>query len=214
MEKYTQPSSTKNLIFDLGGVLYTIDLERSLKKFRALLPENRKNEWQQQEWLLASDLVQELETGRMLPHDFLVSIKERYQFEVSLSQLKEAWMGILTGIIPGRMEALKLLQKKYRLFLLSNTNPIHFERLGTECAEMFSLFEKCYYSFEMGMRKPGREIFDQVCLENQLQPSECLFMDDAQANVDGAIAAGWQARLCTENDDFMTSEINSILEKL
>lgn len=54
-------------------------------------------------------------------------------------------------------------------------------------------FHNVYYSQQLNMRKPDREIFDHICTENHLTKEETLFIDDLQPNIDGAIVAGLKA---------------------
>ena len=95
-----------------------------------------------------------------------------------------------------RIELLKQLSTNYRLFLLSNTNIIHYRAYSaylkqTFCKMIFDeIFEKQYLSFEIGMRKPDREIFELVLSENKLIASETIFIDDSIQHVEGAREAG------------------------
>jgi putative hydrolase of the HAD superfamily len=88
------------------------------------------------------------------------------------------------------------LKKKYRLFLLSNTNSIHLKGVNeilsgsTNYNNLSSIFEQCYYSFEMKMRKPDPNIYGKVLEENGLNPLETLFIDDTIENTIGAASLG------------------------
>jgi HAD superfamily hydrolase (TIGR01549 family) len=100
---------------------------------------------------------------------------------------------------------LKELKKKYRIFLLSNTNKTHideFEKLvGKTCtvAEFENLFEKVYYSYKMGLRKPDTACFLQVLNENQLKKEETIFVDDSFQHIEGAKKAGITAHFLEKN---------------
>jgi putative hydrolase of the HAD superfamily len=94
------------------------------------------------------------------------------------------------------LAALKRLRGKYKIFLLSNTNSIHY----TQFSKIFkttidekpfnSLFDKAYYSHEIGLRKPDAEAFEYVLNENNLKPEETLFIDDSIQNIEGARRVG------------------------
>ncbi|MCZ8285071.1 MAG: HAD-IA family hydrolase, partial [Bacteroidia bacterium] len=113
----------------------------------------------------------------------------------------EAWNAMLLDFPLHRLELLKALKSKYRLFLLSNTNETHVREFeasllnsqGYQNLEPF--FEKVYYSCRMGMRKPDTEIFDYVLKENKLVPEETLFIDDTIHHIEGALKTGIQAHL-------------------
>jgi putative hydrolase of the HAD superfamily len=91
---------------------------------------------------------------------------------------------------------LKDLKNKYRTFLFSNTNEPHLEYYFQKLNPWFGidtmdpLFEKAYYSCRFGMRKPNLEAFRRIVEENNLIPSETLFIDDSIQHVEGARAAG------------------------
>jgi putative hydrolase of the HAD superfamily len=91
---------------------------------------------------------------------------------------------------------LKQVGQNYRTFLLSNTNEIHISRFHQDLKQDHGIenlngyFEEVYYSFETGFRKPEREIYELVLLENNLNASETLFIEDTEKNVIGAVEAG------------------------
>jgi len=95
------------------------------------------------------------------------------------------------------------LKHKYRTFLLSNINAIHFDFVHTYLKSEFGmennddLFEKTYYSHLMGKRKPDAEIFEQVLQENNLNPAETLFIDDSPQHLETAKKLGLQTYLMT-----------------
>ena len=90
---------------------------------------------------------------------------------------------------------LKQIKNNYRLFLLSNTNIIHFEfylpKFESEFGFSFeSLFEHTYWSFELGKRKPDQDLYNQLIIENHLNPGETLFIDDSVQNILAAQKVG------------------------
>ena len=96
-----------------------------------------------------------------------------------------------------RLEFVQQLSTKYRLFLLSNTDAIHIatfkQKSGTSFYnDFYECFEKVYFSFEIGMRKPNPEIYNFVLDENYLQAKNTLFIDDKKENTDAAFALGIQ----------------------
>lgn len=83
----------------------------------------------------------------------------------------------------------KMRLQGYSLFLLSNAIPEIVTGIKTR-EDYFSLFDKCYFSYEMGYRKPSPEAYAVVTRENWFQPSECFFVDDQWENVDAARKIG------------------------
>ena len=107
----------------------------------------------------------------------------------------DAWNALLLRFPPERIELLRSLKSKYRLFLFSNTNAIHYDKFSEIFRRAFGssledLFEKAYYSHSLGHRKPDRTGFDLIIQENGLDLKQTLFVDDALINVEGAIKAG------------------------
>src|SRR5690606_37573661 len=105
--------------------------------------------------------------------------------ELTDDQIRDAWNALLIGIPPKNHDILLDMKSKYRTFLLSNNNEIHYEYVMNYLNSDFGLadnsgfFEKDYYSHLMGMRKPNRDIFEFVIEEQKLIPEETLFIDDS-----------------------------------
>jgi putative hydrolase of the HAD superfamily len=98
-----------------------------------------------------------------------------------------------------RTDLLAKARNNYRIFLLSNTNVIHISAVMNVLSKddayrrFFGLFEKVYFSFEVGMRKPNPDIFRHVLQQHGLNAAETLFIDDSRQHVEGAITAGLHA---------------------
>ena len=112
-------------------------------------------------------------------------------------KIVEAWNALLLDFPKERIDLLKKIKTKYRTFLLSNTNSIHLkefqERLHNEQGVYLEdLFEKAYYSHVVKLRKPNADIFNLVLKENDLMPSETLFIDDTASNFPEAEKMGIQ----------------------
>lgn len=172
----------KNLIIDLGGVLYAIDyarIESGMKRIQnqAKAPAVTYSKSFQDE------LFSQFERGEISPEEFYEGMKLKFELEASQQEFESVWNSMLFGLIPGRIDLIRSLKQRYKLYLLSNTNRVHYNFLLPECAEIFSLFDKCYFSFQMGLRKPTAEIFLEVINENQLVPKETLFIEDSPQHI-------------------------------
>ena len=120
--------------------------------------------------------------------------------------LAAGWQaGLLVGMDPAKVTLLKELAKDYPIYGLSNNNEISVQRMHEIYEEngldWQRVFKKEFISSRMKMLKPSREIFDAAAAEIGLPPEEILFIDDSQTNVDGALAAGWQAGLYVQGTD-------------
>jgi putative hydrolase of the HAD superfamily len=183
----------KNIIFDLGGVIINLDNQRTEAAFTALGVKNFREYFGHGH---AASFFRDYEIGRIDDRQFIDSIKKLTGLAVPDEEIIRGWNALLLDFPPERIQLLKELRKKYRIFLFSNTNALHLDALRLIYAGAFGPetldqhFEKTYYSHIMGMRKPEKEPFDYILRENQLKPLQTLFVDDAQINVEGAEAAG------------------------
>ncbi|HEY4935937.1 MAG TPA: HAD family phosphatase [Puia sp.] len=182
----------KNIIFDLGGVIMDIDVKQTMHAFSGL---GLKNIHEYFGHGFAASFFSDHEAGRISDEDFLKEIKNLLNTEVSHDELIDAWNALLLRFPPDRIALLKELKTKYRLFLFSNTNAIHYKKFSEIYRNSFSgeledLFEKAYFSHVLGHRKPEITGFELIIAENALDPKKTLFVDDALMNVEGAIKAG------------------------
>jgi putative hydrolase of the HAD superfamily len=193
----------RNIIFDLGGVLIDLDISRTGKAFGTLgVPEPID----EAEHLRRAMVYSGLETGAITPETFRNAIRGISPFSISDIAIDYAWNAMLLDFPVARVEILTNLRRKYRLFLLSNSNAIHYEfytnRFRQDYSyEMDSLFEKVYYSFEMHMRKPNQDIFQKVIADNELLAFETLFIDDSIENIQTAARLGLQAHHLVNGED-------------
>jgi glucose-1-phosphatase len=186
----------RNIIFDLGGVLLNISYQASIDEFKALGITNFDQIFSQ----ASQDKVFDgLDKGHISPDDFRTKLRDFTGLPLSDAQINKAWNAMLREMPGNSLTLLEQVRDHYRIFLLSNTNAIHFpdflvclkETHGYESMEVF--FEKQYLSYEIGMRKPDVEIFEYVVNQNRLNPSETLFIDDTFQHVEGARKAGLKA---------------------
>ena len=191
----------KAIIFDLGGVLLDIDFKKVCTSFKTLGADNFEEIYSQHE---CDPIFENLETGKISEEDFCHGLKKYTIASVTNEDITRAWNSILLDFRLSSLSHLKLLKNKYKLFLLSNTNGIHqvafnkiFENTVGE-SSFNSLFDKAYYSHEMGFRKPNADAYQYILKENNLQPHETLFVDDTAGNIEGAKAVGMPTVLLTK----------------
>jgi len=184
----------RNIIFDLGGVILNLDNRLTEAAFTALGVKGFREYFGHGH---AASFFKEYELGRISDRVFIDSIREQTGITVDDEAIISAWNALLLDFPLERIQLLKELGKKYRIFLFSNTNALHLSALQRTYAAAFGeearldvLFEKAYYSHVLGMRKPDKESFEYILRENGLQGTETLFVDDAVVNVEGAEEAG------------------------
>ncbi len=189
----TEYSNIKNIVFDLGNVLLNLDFEASIQAFQKL----GLNKAVINPSVAFSDPVfYNLETGRITPAEFRIRIRELLNNpNASDQQIDDAWYAMILDIPERRIKALQDLRSKYRIFLFSNTNEIHINRLLQEYKAAYgidfpSLFEDVYYSHEIHARKPEIQAFMKVIELSGVKPEETLFIDDLENNIIAAEKAG------------------------
>lgn len=191
----------KNLIFDLGDVIIPIDLTAPVRNFAMLanLPEDEVRAiWQQH------DFINHYETGLIDDGVFRDHIRRVLKRETGASDswadevIDTAWNTVLLDLPVERIERIKELKDKYRLFLLSNTSPIHIKQVnhvltGLNQPTLEQLFERVFYSYEVRLAKPSPEIYQYVLTQAGLVAEETAFFDDNAANIRAAAELGIRA---------------------
>ncbi len=176
------------IIFDFGDVFINLDK----KATPAALKKLGLEKWSTQ----IDSLNFNFEKGLITRTDFLQGLNKLVS-NATQEEVLEAWNGVLLDFPMYRLEFLEKLSKKYRLFLLSNTDSIHInhfrERNGEEFYNRFhNCFKKVYFSYDLGMRKPDEEIYKFIIQENNLNPETTLFVDDNFDNIKSAEKVGLQ----------------------
>lgn len=187
------------LVFDLGDVLYQVDYKKSLNQFGTLA--GKPLEFDPDE-LFFRDIFKNFETGAISEKSFRKEIRMILGSESLDDEIDAAWNAMLVGVKNRRMADLLKLKKEYPLFLLSNTNPIHMRKLETECPGLFSIFDKCMYSFEMALRKPMIEIYEKAADLGGYAIKNSWMIDDRAENIEGAKLAGMMALQIKNDEDW------------
>ncbi len=188
----------KNIIFDYGNVIFDIDHQLTIKAFTDLGASYFSDKFSHAG---QDTLFNDFEKGIISASEFRNNINLILSSNHSDQVLDHAWNALLIGIPDGNLDLLKDLKTKYRTFLLSNNNIIHYTSIieylknTFQIDSMDSYFEKTYYSHQMKMRKPDADIFERVLNENQLNPAETLFIDDSLQHIETAKKQGIQTHL-------------------
>lgn len=190
-----QKKGIKNLLIDFGGVLINLNRQRCIENFRKLgLPDAEEllDVYHQQ------GLFLQQEKGLITSAEFRESIREKMGKRgemVADRQIDTVWNSFLVDIPTYKLDLLLKLREKYVVYLLSNTNEIHWQ---WSCQNVFpnkgfqveDYFEKIYLSYEMKMVKPDAEIFEAVLADAGLDPRQTFFIDDSDANCQIAQSLG------------------------
>lgn len=186
----------KNIIFDLGGVLLNIDYQASIDEFKSLGVRDFERFYTQAS---QTHLFDRFDRGRISPAVFRDELRRLSGLPLTDDAIDQAWNAMLLDLPWQRLDLLEGVKAHYRIFLLSNTNAIHFPVFREYLQRTYGfdnldhLFENQYLSHEIGMHKPDREPFDLILRENELIAEETLFIDDSEQHMEGARAAGIRA---------------------
>lgn len=195
----------KNIIFDYGNVIFKLDFAKGKKAWKEL---GIINPDQFYGHTLQDRVFDAFERGEITAGDFRTHIRLKVNNpDLTDQQIDKAWNSMLIGVSDGNHDLLIKLKSKYRTFLLSNINAIHYEYIINYLKTEFNfdgnnhLFEKTYYSHLTGKRKPELAIFEQLINENNLDSNETLFIDDSPQHIEGAAKLGLQTYLLTAPDN-------------
>lgn len=195
----------KNLLFDLGGVIMDIRRENCVKALEQLevsgIGEMLGVYCQQGAFL-------QLEEGKITPAEFRDYVRGKSARTLSDEEIDTAFDAFLVGIPVTRLHALESLRNHYKIYVLSNTNAImynqgirrEFEKDGKHREDYF---DGICTSFEEGVAKPDRRIFEAVVRKFGIRPEETLFFDDSQTNLDAAAELGFKTWRVAEGTEFM-----------
>ncbi|MFV0467337.1 MAG: HAD family hydrolase [Dysgonomonas sp.] len=193
----------KNVLFDFGGVIISLNKQKAIDRFKEIGVANIEdylNEFRQEGIFLA------LEEGRITLEKFNDEVRKLAGKDISDEDIASGWMAFLEGIPEYKFQLLKDLRKKYKVYLISNTNPVI---MGWAESDQFSptgepitaFFDKCYYSYKIGSAKPEKAIYEYVIQDSGINPSETLFLDDGQSNIDMGKFFGFKVRLTNQDED-------------
>jgi putative hydrolase of the HAD superfamily len=187
-------AATKNLIFDLGNVLYDIDFTKMYAAFDTLGIPNFENHFT----LNKSDQIFfDLEKGFINEQEFCDGFNALYKMSLSKEQIVGAWNSLLIGYRKESIAWVKEHNGNYATFLYSNTNQIHYDYFIPQYAQEIggnfeNLFKTPYFSHKMGQRKPDPASFQHILEKEEIKAEETLFIDDNEPNVIAAASVGLQ----------------------
>ena len=204
----------KDIVFDFGGVLTTIDTERALQRFRDLgveEPEQYINSYCQKGPFF------ELENGDIDADEFCRRLGQICNREITFEQAKDAWLGFLVEIHTTLLEHLQTLRGNYRLSVLSNTNPFIQSWALTEDftpvdKSLADYFDMLFFSYRMHFSKPSREIYCKMLADGGMRAEETLFVDDSTKNIEAAREVGIRTLLVENGEDWREKLSNALAQ--
>lgn len=203
----------KTVIFDMGGVVITLDSDEAVRRFAALGMEDfveQMNPYTQ------GGIFGDLEEGKLSEEEYRTRLSEICGRTLSYDEIQHCWMGYMKEV-PARNLALlrKLKREGYRIVLLSNTNPYIAQWTDSENWDgdhhsIQDYFDAIYRSFEVKCMKPNEKFFRHVLQQERLLPENALFVDDGPRNCAAASELGIRT-YCPKNGADWTEEIYKYL---
>lgn len=194
----------KNIIFDFGGIIVDLDKQAAVDAFAALgcRVADSIGTYAQKGVFAA------LETGQMPEAEFFAFVRRQAGHDIPEADIRRAWNSMLVAIPSRRLEVIRALRPRYRTFMLSNTNALHWDYVchGLQAPDGVGLedcFERMFLSFRMGLAKPDAEIFRVAMAEASLVPAETLFVDDSEENCRVAESLGMHVFHSRRPDDWL-----------
>ena len=199
----------KNIIFDLGGVILDINMQKALDGFAALGLTQSELRFDKGE---TADLMHRYQLGHFATDEFCRLVAAKCNPGTTPEQVALAWNSICIGIPERKLNAIKALKQRANVYLLSNTNDLHwqycldhwFNANGNRCEDFF---DKVFLSQEMHLEKPHVEIFEQVIKTinavRDAEASDTIFLDDNLDNVNAAKNCCIQAVQITPDFDWV-----------
>lgn len=187
----------KNIVFDLGGVLIDLDPESCVNAFRKVGLKDTAGR---------DNLFRRFELGEVTPEEFRETVRRETGLQLADRKIDDMWNLMLVGIPREKLELLLELRRHYMVYLLSNTNSIHWDYaagqlFGYHGFGVRDYFEDTFLSFEMHLIKPDEEIYRRMMHEANLLPGETFFIDDTEANCRAAEMLGMHTCLYRVNGD-------------
>lgn len=204
----------RNIVFDLGGVIMTICQDEAIKRFKSI---GLKNVEDYLNPYTQTDIFGDIEEGKISAEQFREKLSELIGKEVTYEECKFAWLGYRQDVPLRNLDILRKLKAQgYKLILLSNTNPFmmswglsgEFDGNGNS---LESYFDSLYLSYKLGVMKPNKKIFQYIIDNEKIQPSESLFIDDGERNINAARLLGFKT-LCPINGEDWTKELIELLK--
>ncbi len=181
-------TTVQAVVFDMGGVVVELGPLTDLLGDDPMAPEVFWDRW------LASPTVRDFEMGRCSVEDFGRRLVEELGLGFGGDELVERFRTWPRGLFPGAEEVVATAAASAEVCVLSNTNELHWTS-QTDHQRVVPLFDRAYLSYQLGLAKPDRDIFDHVVADLNCPPEAILFLDDNQVNVDGARGVGIRAEL-------------------
>lgn len=205
----------KNILFDFGGVVVTLNPDEAMRRFKALGvsdAEQRLDSYTQQ------GIFGDLERGKITDEQFRTELSKMAGHDVTWQQCQWAWLGYRKAVPQKNLDTIQRLRSEgYHAVLLSNTNPFMMKWALSDAFDgsghsLNHYMDAIYMSYECKAMKPDEKFFSTVLASEGITPEETLFLDDGPRNVETASILGINTYLVKPEEDW-TEHISEYLNK-
>ncbi len=183
----------KNIVFDLGGVIFKIDKNQAIRRFKEVGFDDAASYL---DAFTQVGIFGDLESGRISAEQFRCQLSDLAGKDLTLEDCAYGWQGYVVELPQRNLDKLiELRQRGFRLSLLSNTNPFMMQWARSNAFDgrghgLDHYFDALYLSYEMGVMKPENRIFEMMLLGENAKPQETVFIDDSAHNTEVAASMG------------------------
>ncbi len=197
-------SNIKNIIFDIGGVLVDLDLERCLESFKAIGFEDAKS---MVSCYHPASFFGAMERGEITIDQFCDEIRKASGVNMTNEQISAAYSSLLVEIPIEKLRLIKSLRDRgFKIYALSNISELLMNYVlkffEADSLSADDYFDKMFLSYQMGVMKPDPKIYELLISQSGIDPSQTLFIDDAEKNITAAREFGLQVYLASAKEDF------------
>lgn len=192
------------IVFDFGGVIAELDTQRPIDRFKEIGVADAETLLDPYE---QKGIFLELEQGKVDAETFRQRLSAHAGKELSMDDVYYGWMGFMLDVPQYKLDYILELRKHYRVFILSNTNPVIMRWAKSSVFSMAGrpltdYCDKIYASYEIGITKPDRGIFEYMFRDADIIPEETLFVDDSQRNIEVGAALGMKVYQPSNEEDW------------
>lgn len=200
----------RNIVFDFGGVMVELDKTACVESYKRLgmdVIASYIDDYR------SEDLFNDFELGKINMEQFCDEARRQSGINAKNEEITQAWLDLYIGLPQWKLDKILELKKDFRLLMLSNMNPFHWDYALREYFknDVHKYFEKVYLSYELGMTKPDRGIFEYMIKDSGINPDETLFLDDSEKNCLGAQALGIHTWHIAEREDWSKRDFGGLV---
>ncbi len=178
----------KVVLFDLGNVLVDFNHKRAVERISGFCARSPLEIYN---LFFDSQVTAIFEEGKIAPQEFYFKVKEMLDLKLSYDSFIPIWNDIFFLSARNRKvyALLNLLKADYQTALLSNINILHYEYLKKNFP-VFDVFHKLFFSYELGLAKPDKLIYQKVISSLAVSAEEIFYTDDRPELVESAASLG------------------------